>query len=168
MTKRQKLIELSKKLREMALKGTPNEQASAQDKLDKICVKYGINIEELFFPKPRKKRVFKLKCFGDEKNLLIHSILDTYSEAKILGNEQLRQIQVQLSDTEHKEVQEKFNFYWGQYLEEREALLSAFIIKNNIGIIDSDKAEEIDKDVNAIIEYMDIIKASKFKQKQIV
>lgn len=166
MTKRQKLIELAKKLREMALKGTPNERIVAKKKLDEISVKYKIDIEKLFYPITRKKRVFKLGSFLDEKDLIVHSIIDTFPEAQITGNEQLRQIHVLLSDAEYKEVNEKFCFYWDLYLKEREALLSAFIIKNDIGIVDRDN--EIEQDINSVVEYMNLVRTTKYKQKQLL
>lgn len=163
MAKREKLIELIKKLRVMAEKGTTYEKTSAQDKLDNICVKYGINIEELFHPKPRKKRVFKLSSFTDEKDILVHCLLDSFAEAEITGNESLRQIHVKLTDSEYQEVLSKFTHYWALYLKERDALLSAFIIKNDIGIINSETTEsEVEQDIESILDYLNIVKEENY------
>jgi hypothetical protein len=166
-TKRQKLIELAKKLNEMALKGEPNERLVAKKKLNEISKKYNINFDKITTSVNCKKRVFKLKSYSDEKDILVHSILDTNPDVKLFGNEQLRQIYATLSDEEFKNVKEKFSFYWNEYLKERDALLAAFILKNDIGIVASKNDEEMDKDVTAIINYMDNLSPKKFNQKKL-
>jgi hypothetical protein len=165
MTKRQKLIELVKKLNEMALRGEPNERLVAKKKLDEITKKYKVKIDKLTSVNS-KKRIFKLVSYTDEKDILVHSILDTNPDAKLLGNEHLRQIYATLTDEEYKTVKEKFNFYWNEYLKERNALLAAFILKNDIGIVDSQE-EEMEKDISAIINYMDVLSSTKFNQKKL-
>jgi len=166
-TKRQKLIELAKKLNEMALKGEPNERLVAKKKLNEISEKYNINFDKFTISVNCKKRVFKLKSYSDEKDILVHSIIDTNPDVKLFGNEQLRQIYATLSDEEFKNVKEKFSFYWNEYLKERDALLAAFILKNDIGIVASKNDEEMDKDVTEIINYMDNLSPKKFNQKKL-
>lgn len=167
MTRKEKLIELIMKLRVMAERGTPNERVSAQNKLDNICEKYRINIDELLFSKTLKKRTFRLHSFTDEKDILVHCILDSAPESEIQGNATLRQIQVKLSDCMYKEILDKFNHYWSLYQKERDALLTAFIIKNNIGIIDSSASEkEIDQDVESIIDYLNVVKQGNYKSNE--
>jgi len=167
MTRKEKLIELIMKLRVMADRGTPNERVSAQNKLDNICEKYRININELLFPKSLKKRTFRLHSFTDEKDILIHCILDSVPESEVQGNETLRQIQVKLTDSKYKEVLDKFNHYWSLYQKERDALLTAFIIKNNIGIIDNSSSEkEINQDVESIIDYLSVVKQENYKSNE--
>ena len=135
--------------------------------MDEISKKYSLKLDILLSSVKRKKRNFKLKSYTDEKDILVHSILDTNPYSYIIGNEQLRQIHVTLSDDEVKTVKEKFDYYWKEYLKERDALLFAFIIKNEIGIVEDKSDTEIDKDISAIITYMDVLGSKKFNQKKL-
>jgi hypothetical protein len=167
MTRKEKLIQLLMKLKVMSERGTPNERISAQNKLDYICKKHRLNINEIFPPKPLKKRTFRLHSFTDEKDILVHCILDSSPESEITGNESTHQIHVKLSDKDYKEVLDKYQHYWKLYLKEREALLAAFIIKNNLGIVaNSSTEEEIYEDVESVINYLQVVKEHEYNSNQ--
>ncbi len=154
-----RLFELIAKLRTMAARGgTPAEKSLAELKLKELSEKYSINPDEYFIDIPKKKRVFKVADWNDYKNIMVHCILDTAPFTEITGNESELKLIANLSTKEFDEVLKKFSHYYELFRKEKEALLVAFILKNNLGIIDNEMPDDkIEEDINSILKYLSIL-----------
>ncbi|OFY87773.1 MAG: hypothetical protein A3F72_02725 [Bacteroidetes bacterium RIFCSPLOWO2_12_FULL_35_15] len=164
------LFELIAKLRTMATRGgTPAERAIASIKLQELSVKYNINLDEYFIPVPKKKRVIKVADWSDSKNIMVHCILDTVPSAHIEGNDYGKKLIVSLSDKEYNEVIAKFAHYHESFLKEKDALLQAFILKNNLGVENCEASdEEKDGDIDAILKYISIIENNQLNKNKML
>ncbi len=154
--------QLIPKLIAMAEKGEPGERDVAKEKLKQLLKKYSLSENDLQKSKS-KERVFKVNDWDDHMNLLLHCILDTKPEASMNGDKKARKICVLLTDLEYLEVAEKFNFYWSEYIKLKHSVFAAFILKNEIGIVEG-VAEENSNDfhIEKITELIKNIEAKPF------
>ncbi len=154
-----RLFELIKKLRTMATRGgTPAEKNLAKIKLKELAEKYKINPDEYYVDIPKKKKVFKVADWDDYKNIMVHCILDTAPFTEITGSQSERKLIANLTTKEFDEVLKKFSHYYELFRKEKEALLAAFILKNNLGIIDNEITDDkMEEDINSILKYLSIL-----------
>lgn len=154
-----KIKELIKKVRVLAERGEKNEKEVALCKLKELMAKYQI---KKFEESKHKKRVFKLVDFGDCKTIMVHCILDTNPKTSVDGSKQKKELYCTLTDEEYINVCEKFNHYYPEFVKQREVFVKAFIVANNLGIIDgeSDVSEDV---VNEIKDMLSNVKATNYK-----
>ena len=136
----QSIKALIEKVRELALRGDDGEKSNAESKLKLLMDKYRIR---KFEEEQELERVFKLADFGDCKTIMVHCILDTKADACITGNERRKEIYCVLSDEQYIDVCEKFHHYFPLFYKQKDAFVKAFIIKNNLGIIDGDSEVDL-------------------------
>ena len=156
-----KIKELMRKVRTLAERGENGERENAKTKLKELMQKYQIT---KFEESKKRKRSFKLADFNDCKTIMVHCILDTVSKAKIDGSLQKRELYCNMTDVEYIEVCEKFNHYYPEFHRQREGFIKAFILKNDLGIVDSKSGEEDDSDsISDILNIIGSVKQSSYK-----
>ena len=154
-----KIRSLIKKVKALAEHGELGEKESAKVKLNQLLDKYQIKI---FEEAKKKKRSFKLADFGDCKTIMVHCIFDTDSIAKIEGSKQKKELYCKLTDEEYIDVCEKFNHYYPDFYRQREAFIKAFILKNDLGIVDGDGDDDIEQEmVSNINNLMNSVQANR-------
>lgn len=159
-----KVMELIRKVRTLAERGENGERDNAKVKLRELMEKYQIT---KFEESKKKKRSFKLADFNDCKTIMVHCILDTVAKAKIDGSLQKRELYCNMTDVQYIEVCEKFNHYYPEFHRQREAFVKAFILKNDLGIVDSQSGEENDSDsVSDIANIIGSVKPSSYKSRK--
>lgn len=160
----QKVKLLLDKLRAMAERGEKNERIVAKIKLEDLLVKYDIqgNYDK------SNKRIFKVKDWADHKNLLLQCIVDTKPYARMEGYKAGKKIIVELDELEYILVSEKWEFYWKEYLIQKEALFAAFVLKNKIGIGNNYGDEEIIMpiDIKMVAKLTNLMTSSPFVNKR--
>ena len=163
---KKKILTLIEKVKKLSVSGDRGEKVNAQAMLDKLLQKYNLKKFELM-QKP-KKRTFRLLNFKDCMVIMTHCILDTVEDTSIQGLDRKRELYCKLTDEQYIDVCEKFNHYYPLYNsqvqkhdKQREALLKAFLIKNNLGIVSSDNDEEAE-DVSDIKEMMGVVKENRY------
>ena len=130
-----KIRELIKKVKVLAERGEKGERDVAKVKLKELMEKYQLT---KFEESKSKKRSFKLVDFNDCKTIMVHCILDTKKTAQVEGDERKKELYCGLTDEEYIDVCEKFNHYYPEFCNQREAFVKAFILTNNLGIVDGE------------------------------
>ena len=160
MTKDSKQIKkLIAKVRNLAERGDKGERDNAKAKLQILLKKYNI---KKFEEQKNKERSFKLSDFGDCKTIMVHCILDTKKDSEITGDTRKKELYCKLTDEEYVDVCEKFNHYYPEYHKQKECFLKAFIITNDLGIIDVE--DLFDTDIDSIIEVIGSVKENRHKK----
>jgi hypothetical protein len=75
---------------------------------------------------------------------------------------------VGLDSYQYIEVLAKWNYYWKELIEQKKALFIAFVVKNDIGIIDNNnnQAEIKSYDMESVLSIMGTLKGERFKKSQ--
>lgn len=165
MTKDSKKIkELIAKVKKLAERGEKGERENAKDKLKMLLDKYNIT---KFEESKIKERSFKLSDFNDCKVIMVHCIIDTNKDCEINGDARKKELYCKLSDKEYVDVCEKFNHYYPEYYRQKESLIKAFIIKNDLGIdgIEDDDVTISEDEINGINEIINSIVKKPYKDK---
>ena len=168
-----KILSLLKKVSELSKKGIGGERENAKQLLNKLLKKYNLTNFEL--NKKPKKRIFKLINFDDCKIIMAHCILDTVDDASIEGLKSKKELYCKLTDEQYIDVCEKFNHYYPEFYSQienhnkkKDSLLKAFLIKNNLGITDAVKNEELpEENIDGIKEMMSEVKENRFVKKDL-
>ena len=155
-----KIKSLINKVKALSEKGVGGEKENAKIKLKELLDKYNL---KKFKENESKLRTFKLADFGDCKTIMTHCIIDTKKDAEIEGYKTKKELYCKLTDMEYIEVCEKFNHYYPEFHKQREAFIKAFIIKNDLGIIDSGQNDE-DENLSIINNMLKSVKESKYKK----
>jgi|694.fasta_scaffold113211_6 hypothetical protein len=153
-----KIKVLISKVEALADKGVGGEKENAKIKLKELLDKYNI---KKFKENENKLRTFKLVDFADCKTIMTHCIIDTKKDAEIEGYKTKKELYCKLTDKEYIEVCEKFNHYYPEFYKQREAFIKAFIIKNDLGIIDSGQNNEVE-DLSMINNMLKSVSQNKF------
>lgn len=159
-----KIRELIKKVKVLAERGDKGERDVAKVKLKQLMEKYQLT---KFEESKIKIRSFKLSDFGDCKTIMVHCVLDTKPTAMVEGSLQKKEIYCDLTDEEYIDVCEKFNHYYPEFHRQREAFIKAFILANDLGIVDgqSDLGEE---DIINIKNMMNNVRATSYKNNKLL
>jgi hypothetical protein len=155
-----KIKSLIKKVKELADRGDDNERDVAKMKLAELMNKYNL---KKFEPKI-KKRSFKLANYEDCKDIMVHCIIDTNSKSEIEGSLQKKELYVKLTDEEYVDVCEKFNHYYPEYYKQKQLLLKAFILKNEIGIVQSENDEQEDTEIEDLVSVLNFVKEKRYSK----
>jgi hypothetical protein len=128
------LLNLIRKLKELADRGEGGEKENAGVKLQQLLDKHGISIEDIekdvvkeriFNITPNQQTFFRqvvASCFGEKA---------IYQYQKEPKKKVLVRI-LKLTDAEFIEFSSKFDFYWNKYESDLKTFYSAFIQKNHL------------------------------------
>ena len=158
-----KIKDLLQKVKSLADKGDAGERDNAKKILNKLLLKDHILKFDI---SKYKKRTFKLADFQDCKTIMAHCILDTLSNASIDGSKSKKELYVKLTDEQYIDVCQKFNHYYIEFVKQREAFIKAFIIKNNLGIVDGEECF-VSEDIDNIKNIYGSISANRHNQKKL-
>jgi len=152
-----KIKSLANKLNNLYEKGDKNEKDVAKSKLDSLLKKYSI---KSYNDLNVYKREFKLADWNDCLIIMTHCILDTVN-IEIEGDKKAKCLYCNLTDSQYIEVCEKFNHYYPMFVNQRDNFIKAFLLANDLGIIDADDKDVSDFDINGIAEVSKIVKSKK-------
>ena len=98
---------------------------------------------------------------------MVHCIIDTNKDAEISGDARKKELYCKLTDKEYVDICEKFNHYYPEYYKQKESLIKAFIIKNDLGIdgIEDDEVTISEDEINGINEIINSIVKKPYKDK---
>ncbi len=160
-----KIKELLLKLKSLSEKGIGGEKDNAIDMLNKALKKYSITLEDLE-KEEKELRVFKIKNRDDSLTILFQCINDVCPNSKVDFSPKVLQAYCDLKTSDYIEVSEKYKHYYNIWLKEKKQFLTAYILRNKIGLSDKPSDKEIDEEERlAIIKKMSSIGDSKFVDK---
>lgn len=140
----EKKLLLMKKLRELAERGVGGEREGARQKMEELMKKYNIeeadlsdDIEEDFEFKYSNDQEFKLLSQTFYKVIWKDYIHKAYRYTRGKGQKTIRGIRC--TKQQGIQIAIEYEFYCQQWKKEQEFLLSAFIQKHNIFMMDEDK-----------------------------
>lgn len=142
--------------------GVGAEKENATDKLNKALEKHGLTLEDLENDK-KEIRTFKIKDRGDCLSILVQCIYDVCPNSKIEQCSRRLEIYCKLNSSEYVEASEKYKHYYNHWLKEKKQFLTAFVIKNKIGLLDKKEGRELSPDeIAALAQKMISIDDNKF------
>jgi hypothetical protein len=140
-----KVIQLAKKLKELADRGEGGEKNSAEYHLNKLLEKHKLTLEDILEEK-RDVRMFKV---SKEKETLFFQIVGSVAGKEATRHHKDRtSIWLNLTTTEYLEIDAKFDFYWRAYKEELGIFYSAFVQKNKLYCKPSKNDEKDEKELS--------------------
>ncbi len=168
-----KVKSLINKLHELAKRGVDGEKDNAASMLDALLKKHGLTIDDIEKDDVEyHKLTFK---FGEEQYMIIRhctyyvigTTVDFYGVYK--GNRRIKnKVAIKCTLAQFLEIQAMSEFYWNEYLKERELFLHAFIQRNrlfpadvNKVDIDSIEGEEFER-LSRVVELSKSIKNNSF------
>ncbi|MBA4304638.1 MAG: hypothetical protein C0424_10475 [Sphingobacteriaceae bacterium] len=130
-----KILELEKKLKRLAEQGVGGEKLNAAQKLQEICQKHKINLEELeddkiieaWFKVSSEQRKFFVQIVSS----VLGKEFDTYGQW-INGRKTKNLIGIRARPADLAEIEMKYHFYWRIYNEELRIFYRAFIHKHSL------------------------------------
>lgn len=159
-----KVNELIQKIAYMSKNGAEQgERDSAKNKLEVICMKYGIEYHDAD-DFESLARAFKY-ANNESKYILQHCVWDVLSDAEITQDSTSKQLFAVLSLSQYVEVKERHKHYWKLYKKEKESFMTAFILKNNIGVEVVSEPKENEDDVAKITVMMGGIEKAPYLKK---
>lgn len=169
---KKKILALVKKVQKLSEAGIQGEKETAKVMLEKLLQKY--NLKKFELSEKPKKRTFKLANYNDCRAIMTHCILDTVDGISIEGLKSKKELYCKLSDEQYIDVCEKFNHYYPIYHsqiqrheKQKDALLKAFLIKNNLGIVNEDGFEDEVMDVYEIVDVISEVEAHRYAKKDL-
>lgn len=163
----QRIKELLLKLKALSEQGNGGEKENATDMLNKALKKHGITLEDLE-KEEKEGRTFKIKDRGDSSIILAQCIWDVVPNAEIKQNTKKLEIYCYLSASDFVEVSEKYNHYYNIWLKEKKEFLTAYILRNNIGLSEPSRKSKMSEDeLLSIVKKMASIEDNKFIDKKL-
>jgi hypothetical protein len=163
------LLNLIRKLKELADRGEGGEKENAGNKLQQLLDKHGISLEDInedvlkdreFTLKPHQLKFFiqvVCSCFGRECTI--------YKYQKDRKRNELVRI-LKLTDAQFLELSAKFDFFWDKYEKDLDIFYSAFIQKNDLYVkgssLKDDLTQEQLDEINKVREMMYGLKKHSF------
>ena len=159
------LLNLIRKLKELADRGEGGEKDNAANKLQSLLDKHGISLEDInqdvikereFILNSNQIKFFvqvAYSCFGNET-----AIFKLQNEKK---SKQVKRF-LKLTDAQFIELTAKFDFYWEKYEKDLQIFYSAFIQRNELYVkgssakedLTQEEIEEINK-IRAVMQGLD-------------
>lgn len=160
-----KIRELCLKIKELHERGEENERDVAGEMLEKILAKYGLTFDDVSELKSLR-REFKVDDLEDSVSILSQCIWDVNPVADIKMQKVKKLVLVSLTSAQFIEVTEKFKYFWALYLKQKDQFLTAFIVKNKLGLDnDSNSEAQITKDeATEIAQMSDAIKKGEYQE----
>ncbi len=149
------ILELAKKLKALADKGVGGEAVNAAKKLELICLKHGINLEDLdddklqmgwFNVKPQQRKFF-IQVVAS----VLGSDFSTYSQLKN-GKKIKDVLGIESKPAQIAEVEMKYTFYWRAYQEELAIFYRAFIQTNQLYVKGSSAQKDLTPEEEEMLE----------------
>ena len=120
------------KVSELAKRGEAGERDVAKQKLNEICMKYGVECE-LVDGLDERARVFKY-VNNESKTILSHCIWDVVCDAEIQVDTLSRQLISVVSFADSVIINEKYKQHWKLYISERKVFTDGFVRDYNLGL----------------------------------
>lgn len=141
-----KIINLLKKVNELAKRGVDGEKESAAQRLEYLMGKYGVSIDMLEAD-TKKEREFVIR--SDQAKFFSQTVYSVCGKVDVMyyKNERYKKKSrrlVVMTETEFIEVSEKFAFYWEKYEQDLVYFYKAFIHKNKL--FSKPSGEELDRE----------------------
>jgi len=127
-----KLIDLARKVRELAEKGIDGERDAAQKALERILKKSGLTIEDI--EGEEKNRCYFSYRTANEENLL-HQVIGSVTKESsytVPANGNTKRVGYMMTVAERVEAELKYEIYRKLLKEEYEIFYHAFVQKNRI------------------------------------
>lgn len=131
-------IDLARKIKALADQGYGGESSNAAALLEKLCHRYGINILDLE-KEDLIDREFKIR--SDEHLRFVGQVISSIVGDRPTYRYKRRKnspIIVGMTDSEFIEASAKIEFYWKDFLDQREIFYRAYIQRQHLYIKDSD------------------------------
>lgn len=162
-----KIKEILLKFKALSEKGDGGEKTTATEMLNKALKKYGLTLEDLE-KEEKEGRTFKIKDRGDSSIILAQCIWDVVPNAEIKQNTKKLEIYCYLSASDFVEISEKYKHYYNIWLKEKKEFLTAYILRNKIGLSESSgKLNMSEDELLSIVNKMASIKDNKFINKNL-
>jgi len=164
----QRIKELLLKLKALSEQGNGGEKENATDMLNKALKKHGITLEDLE-KEEKEGRTFKIKDRGDSSIILAQCIWDVVPNAEIKQNTKKLEIYCYLNASDFVEVSEKYKHYYNIWLKEKKEFLTAYILRNKIGLgaESSSESKLTEEEQLSIVKKMSSIDDNKFINKNL-
>jgi len=128
---RDKILNLAKKVKALADKGSDGEKNAARDRLTKICQKYNISEDELIVLE-EVNDFFIYVSDPLEKELLKNVVCMVLSVKGFRWKERNNCIKLKMTSSDFGNVNQAFEHYRDMFSNYKKHLLDAIIIKNDI------------------------------------
>lgn len=162
-----KIKEILLKFKALSEKGDGGEKTTATEMLNKALKKHGLTLEDLE-KEEREPRVFKIKNREDSLTILFQCIKDVREDSKVDFSTRTLQAYCDLNASDYIEVCEKYKHYYNIWLKEKKQFLTAYILRNEIGLSSKPSEGKIDEEEKmAIIKKMGTIEDNKFIDKNL-
>lgn len=123
----EKAIELAKKLKALADKGTGGEKENAQVLLERFLKQHDITLEELELD---AEDWYPFTVSKEQMQIFIVLVAHVCSlETRYIPG---KKVQILCTMTKALELEAKFDFYWRAYTEELDVFKRAFVMKNEL------------------------------------
>lgn len=158
----ERIKELLLKLKSLSEQGNGGEKENATDMLNKALKKHGLTLEDLE-KEEKEGRTFKIKDRGDSSIILAQCIWDVVPNAEIKQNTKKLEMYCYLNASDFVEVSEKYKHYYNIWLKEKKEFLTAYILRNKIGLSESSGESNLSEEEQlSIVNKMASIKDNKF------
>lgn len=162
-----KIKELLLKFKSLSEQGDGGEKTTATDMLNKALKKHGLTLEDLE-KEEKELRIFKVKDKGDSSIILSQCIWDVVPDAKIQQHNKRLEIYCELNSSDFIEVTEKYKHYYNFWLKEKKHFLTAYILRNKIGLGGETSENKMSQEeVLSIAKKMNSIDDNKFIDKNL-
>lgn len=121
---REKAIKLAKKLKALADRGIEGERDNARERLEKLLKEYGLEEYQL----SDTLKTFERTTLNEGSVILerIIKFIKPDAQINIRTIKTKIIIEVELTDIEHRQIKQRYKFFWRAYNRERSSLLTAF------------------------------------------
>ena len=158
----ERIKELLLKLKSLSEQGNGGEKENATDMLNNALKKHGLTLEDLE-KEEKEGRTFKIKDRGDSSIILAQCIWDVVPNAEIKQNTKKLEMYCYLNASDFVEVSEKYKHYYNIWLKEKKEFLTAYILRNKIGLSESSGESNLSEEEQlSIVNKMASIKDNKF------
>jgi hypothetical protein len=131
---RNKIIELSKKIKALAEKGKGGERIAAKEKLERICLKYNISFSELT-PTIEVKDFYFIINDSNERDLLINISCMILDVPGLKWKEKNDCVKMSITHDNYKDIYNAFEYYKKMYNDYKRYIMQGIIMRNAIGYI---------------------------------
>jgi Mg2+ and Co2+ transporter CorA len=164
----ERIKELLLKLKALSEQGNGGEKENATEMLNKALKKHGLTLEDLE-KEEKQVRVFKIKDRGDSSVILAQCIWDVVHDADVKQSTKKLEVYCELSASDYVEVSEKYKHYYNIWLKEKKEFLTAYILRNKIGLSEEPSGESklTEEEQLSIVKKMNSIDDNKFVNKNL-
>lgn len=129
---RNKIIELTKKIKALAEKGKGGERNAAKEKLEKICLKYNISPSELVIAEEVEDFYFIIND-SNERELLVNVSCMVLDVPGFKWKEKNNCVKINTTLEKYKDIYSAFEYYKKMYNDYKKYLMQGIILRNAVG-----------------------------------